>query len=282
MKRWSCRGIQMGLVLACMIPLMGEQGLTAEEPLTFRDLTRKYFADKDGSQLGKLVGLSEPVKHVVALDYTILLRAEDGEKAVDPKSHQFNLGDKIRLKIQPLSDAYVYIFHEGASGERVCLLPAKQEKAPFVKGDAAIDLPGDGYFEFVTPPGDEELVVVATERPISDLALLSGVVFKKPGDQLTPAEQALKSTFKATVSKTLTSIRKRHDERMTFRGLPTQKGREKFAEEVSQSKASEVNITEPPHGKVGGTFAMVASTDEAPNLLVSIPLQSIAARSSTP
>jgi hypothetical protein len=248
----------------------------AADELTFRDLTRRYFTDGDGTTLSKVVGLSEPVKHVVALDYSILLRTDKGEQAVDPKEHQFSLGDAIRVKIQPLHDTYIYIFQEGASGVRDCLLPEKQEKAPFIEADKAIRLPGDGYFEFVAPPGDEELVVVATERPIADLALLSNVVFKKEGEPLTPEEKAIKSTFQATVNKTLKSIRKRQDETMTFRGLPTNKGREKFAEKVQQSGAKEVSVVEPPHGKVGGTFAMVASADKAPNLLVSISLQSIA------
>jgi hypothetical protein len=273
MKRLSFRGISTVLALLCLVGLFALRTEAAED-LTYRDLARRYFAEGNGEALSEVAGLPEPVKHVVALDYTILLRKDD-EKPVDPKTHRFNLGDQIRVKIQPMTSAHVYIFHEGASGERICLLPTKQEKPPLIKKDAAIVLPGDGYFEFVAPPGEEQLVVVATERPIADLALLSNVVFKKPGDKLTAQEQAIKSTFKATVNKTLQSIRKRHDERMTFRGLPSKKGRQAFAQKVAQAKATEIAVEEPPHGKVGGTFAMVASTDKAPNLLVTIPLQSV-------
>ncbi len=281
MKRLNVLGIALGLALVCLLLILDSDAAPAEE-WTFRDLARKYFADGDAKPLGKLVGLTKEVKHVVALDYTVLLRRDGKEEAVDPKQHQFRLGDQIRIKIQPMNDTHVYIFHEGASGERICLLPTEQEEVPLLKAAEPLVLPPDGYFEFVSPPGDEKLLVVATERPIADLALLSSVVFKKPGETLTAEEQAIKATFKATVSKTLKSIRERHDSTMSFRGLPSKTGRSKFAAEVRQSGASQVVIEEPPHGGTGGTLAMVASTDEAPNLFVTIPLVSVGSASQSP
>ncbi len=247
----------------------------AEEELTYRDLARKYFAEGDGKPISKFVGLSEEVKHVVALDYTVLIRKDGKETAIDPKDYHFALGDAIRIKIQPVSDTYIYIFHQGASGERHCLLPTERETPPLLKANASFVLPSDGYFEFVTPPGNEEIVVVATERPIAELAVLADVVFKKEGDTLTPQEQAVKDSLKATVQKTLTSIRSRHNEMMTFRGLPNRKDREQFADKVEKAAPTQVVVEEPPHGDSQGTLAMVVSTDKAPNLYVTIPLVSI-------
>jgi hypothetical protein len=247
----------------------------AAEEWTYRDLARRYFAEGDGKPLSKFVGLSEEVKHVVALDYTVLVRKDGEERAVDPKEYQFALGDAIRIKIQPVNDTCIYIFHQGASGERSCLLPTERETPPLLKANVPFVLPADGYFEFVAPPGEEEIVVVATERPIAELAVLADVVFKKPGDALTPQEQAVKNTLKATVQKTLTSIRNHQSETMTFRGLPDRKEREKLVEKVQQANPTEVVVEEPPHGDSGGTLAMVVSTDSAPNLYVTIPLVSI-------
>jgi len=247
----------------------------AAEEVTYRDLARRYFATGDGKAISKLVGLTEEVKHVVALDYTVLIRKDGREQAVDPKAYQFALGDSIRIKIQPAADNYIYIFHQGASGERTCLLPIDKETPPLLKAGASFILPFDGYFEFVTPPGEEQIVVVATERPIAELAVLADVVFKKPGDALTPQEQAIKDSLKATVQKTLTSIRNRHNETMTLRGLPNRKDREQFAEKVEEARPTEVALEEPPHGDTQGTLAMVVSTDKAPNLYVTIPLVSI-------
>lgn len=123
----------------------------AEEEATYRDLARRYFATGDGKAISKFVGLTEEVKHVVALDYTVLIRKDGREEAVDPKAYQFALGDSIRIKIQPASDNYIYIFHQGASGERTCLLPVDKETPPLLKAGASFILPFDGYFEFVTP-----------------------------------------------------------------------------------------------------------------------------------
>jgi hypothetical protein len=276
MTRCRVRHLGLGVPLICLL-LLPAVPAASEEGATFRDLVRRYQETGESGRLAQLVGFAKPVRHVVALDYTILLRVDGDEKPVDPKGHRFRLGDRIRVRIQPMSDVYVYLFHEGASGERVCLLPDRQETAPLVEADDTVELPPSGYFEFVPPAGTERLVVVATERPIADLALLSNVVFKKPGDELTPEEEAVKKTFQATVAKTLESIRARHDQRMTFRGLPSKQGRREFAEKVQSAGATQVMVEEPPHGRTGGTLAMVAGTeeDESPNLLVTIPLESV-------
>ena len=94
MKRLAFRGMRTSLVLVCLIPLVASQAVLADEP-TFRDLARRYFASGDGTQLTKVVGLPKEVKHVVALDYTVLLLRDGGEKAVDPKDYEFKLGGQF-------------------------------------------------------------------------------------------------------------------------------------------------------------------------------------------
>jgi len=133
MKRFSYRGSRAAVLLAGLVPLVVSQLGVAGE-MTYRDIARRYMKNKDGAAVAKEIGFSKPVKHVVALDYTILLRGKDGvEKAVDVEKHQFRMGDQIRLRIEPLSNACIYIFHEGASGQRVCLWPTEQEVQPSVR-----------------------------------------------------------------------------------------------------------------------------------------------------
>jgi hypothetical protein len=257
----------------------------AAEGTTFRDLVRKYVKDGDGKQLGTLIGFSKPVEHVIALEYTVLVKTKDGqEEAVDPKTYEFKLGDRIRVRVQPLSDTYIYIFHEGASGARVCLLPTEQEKPPFVKGGQTLELPGDGYFEFSAPPGNEQLLVVATEKPVSDLAGLSNVVFNKPDDQLTPSEKEIKASLRAKVQKSLKSIRARQAETTTYRGLLNEDAVRGFAKEIDKSGASRGVLEEPPTGNAQGTFAMVASAKSDPqtSLYVSIALKSVGSKEAKP
>ncbi len=259
----------------------------AEEGLRFRDLVRKYAEDKDGSLLAKQMGFSDSVKHVVALEYTILLKRGEGEKAVDPASHQFELGDEIRVQIQPIDDAYIYIFTEGASGQRQCLLPKtdRGEKAPLVKAGSRVELPDDGSaFQFAPPPGTEQLLVVATEKPAADLAGLANVVFAKPDDVLSEKEKEIKKTLRAKASAKLESIRKRQSGSITYRGLLSDKAMAKLADEVRRQGPTRSVLEEPPTGQAQGTFAMVASTeeDDSPSLLVSISLKSVASKPERP
>ena len=262
------------VVLAISLGLAsGFRQAEASEPTT-RDLVRKYIQEGNGKELGKLIGFTKEVAHVVALDYSIAVRQDGQETDVDPLNHQFQIGDQIQVKIQPVTDAYIYIFHQGASGEKTCLLPKEDrgEQAPLVKGGTTIKLPDDGYLEFVAPPGAEELIVVATEKPTADLAALSNVVFKKPDEQLTPAEQEVKKTMISTVNKTLNSIRERQAKSNKFRGLLD-------AEQMKEHFTGKTRgvLEEPPHDKSGSTFVVSATTEthDSPSVWVNIKLKSI-------
>ncbi len=254
--------------------------LRAEEP-TFRDLTRKYFKDGDGSELAKLVGYKQPVKKVIALDYKVLLFKDGKEIPVDPKTYEFKVGDKIRVVIEPLNDYYVYIFHIGASGQSSFLLPTQDEDPPLAKAGKAVKLPDDGFFEFSEPAGEETLLVVATEKPVADRSVLAGVLTKKPGEVDTPQELAMRKTLKATVKKALKSVHERQqellDKTVSWRGLTADpKAREDMVADVQKRGVTEGTFEEPTINKTGGTSAIYASEnlDEHAKLLVSIPLKS--------
>lgn len=244
----------------------------AAEP-TFRDLVRKYLKTGDSQHLASKLGAKTGVEGVVALEYKVLHKTDAGETPVDPATHSFNIGDKIRIRIEPMNEMYVYIFHEGASGERVCLLPTEEEEAPLVKVGKTLDLPTDGYLEFAAPPGDEKLIVVATESPIKDLAKLSGVVFKKDNAVLTPEEKAVKDMLKASGQKVLQSIKAR-TEQTTYRGLLNDETLAKVA--AAGSATRDVMLEEPPHGEQQSSFAMACAGKGGakPQLLVAIPLKS--------
>jgi hypothetical protein len=256
----------------------------AEEP-TFRDLTRKYFKDGDGTELAKLIGYKQPVKKVIGLDYKVLLFQDGKETPVDPKVYDFKVGDKVRVVIEPLNDYYVYIFHVGASGDSNFLLPSQDEDPPLAKAGKAVALPDDGFLEFSEPPGEETLLVVATEKPVADRAVLSKVLTKKPGDVDTPAELAMRKTLKATVKKVLKSAHveqeKMLDKTVSWRGLTADpKACEEMKAAVQKSGITQGTFEEPTIGKTGGTTAVYASEDldEQAKLLVSIPLKSTEAK----
>jgi len=284
MKR-LCLGGLCAVVATAFLLVLPPTRAADDDEITFRDLVRKYTKDGDGKTLATKIGFSKDVEHVVALEYSILLIAGGKETPVaDVKTHHFKLGDRIRVKIEPVSGAHIYILHEGASGNRVCLLPTSNEKAPFVKGGGSISLPEDGYFEFAEPPGNEQLLVVATEKPVVDLAGLTNVVFNKPDDQLTPQEKEIKNSIKAKVEQRLKSIRDRQAETTTYRGLLSKDAMQDFTRDVKRKDATETVIEEPAGKGNGSTFTMVASTksDARPALFVTIPLRSVALRTGRP
>jgi hypothetical protein len=277
MKRSYSGSFLVIALSACLVPLALLEAASAAEP-TPRDIVRKYIKEGDGKGLGQLIGFTKEVEHVVALDYAVLVRTDGEEKEVDPNEHQFEIGDQIRVRIQPVKDAYIYIFYHGASGEKKCLLPevGRGEVAPLVKGGAEVRLPEDGHLELVAPPGRDELIVAATEAPVSDLAGLANVVFKKPDEELTPEEKEIKKGLIASVNKALESIRARQGSK--YRGLLTEDAMEEYSCKVRQTGKTRALLEEPPHEGSGSTFVMAASTvrGDRPNLLVTISLTSVA------
>ena len=252
----------------------------ADEP-TVRDLVRKYVKQQQLAQAGDPpAALPGDLRKVIALEYTVLLKKGDKEQAVDPHAYHFQLGDRIRVQVQPLSDLYIYIFHEGASGTRSCLLPAEEETAPLAKREQALRLPNDGgYFEFGPPAGDERLIVVATETAV-DIKVLTSLVFKEPDEKLSAEEEAIQQKLKGRAHKTLKSIREQLSQGTKFRGIFTDELLNEVGDELKGEGTTRAVLEEPPHGKQNSTFTMSVSPDKegASELFVSIPLKSTAAK----
>mgnify|MGYP003340838369 CR=1 FL=1 len=89
----------------------------------------------------------------IALEYTVLAVDDSGkERFVDPHKHTFKVGDSFLVRIKPQDDVYVYVFNEGPTGERACLLPSGDEKPPLVKSGVEISLPADALVVQVAVP----------------------------------------------------------------------------------------------------------------------------------
>ena len=276
MQRLVGRAGSAWLLLLCMVcSSLAGTASAAEPPVRFRDLAYRL------EDLGKLVG--RPVNSVLALEYKIVLLVDGQEESVDPKTHRFNLGDKIRLAIEPFSDAHVYIFHVGASGRTSFLLPREENQPPRVNAHKMISLPSTGYFEFIEPPGDEKLLVVAMEEPVADRALLAAVLTKDPKD-FTAEETALRKTIIDTVEEHLKSVQDREVEKrdgiVKFRGITSGPQWDKLVRDVKTRSPGAGSIEEPPTNSDDGTFVLCFSmTDDdkpgsRPRLLVHIPLKS--------
>lgn len=263
-----------------LVVLLGAAAAQATEP-TVRDLVRKFIKQQELAKADTTQeALPGDLRKVIALEYTVLMEKAGDYVPVDPHATSFQIGDRIRVQIQPLSDVYIYIFHEGASGERTCLLPTEEEKAPLAKHDQVLRLPNDGgYFEFEPPAGDERLIVVATEERV-DVKVLSTLVFKAPDEKLTPEEEAIQQKLKGRVHKTLKSIREQASQGTKFRGLFSDELLNEVGGELRGKTNTRAVLEEPPHGSQSSTFTMSVSPDKegATELFVSIPLKSTAAK----
>lgn len=279
MKRALWFGASFGGVVIGLTLWLAATNAVAGD-VTFRDLARKYFKDGEGAGLAKLVGYSQPVKKVIALEYKVLLFADGKETSVDPKTHDFRVGDKIRLAIEPLNDCYVYIFHIGASGKGTFLLPSEAEQPPLAKAGKILPLPSDGFLEFSEPTGEETVLVVATEKPVADRAVLASVLTKKPNEKFTPEEEAVRKTIKATVQKAMKSAREKQKELLgntvMYRGLTAGTAIQELAADVHARGVTAGTFEEPSRNGAGGTCALYISTEkhDQSRLLVTIPLKS--------
>jgi len=254
---------------------------SAADELNFRDLTRKFYKDGDGKELAKLVGYTDPVKKVIALEYKVLLFTNGKQVPVDPKTNEFKLGDQITVSIEPLHDYFIYIFHVGASGNSDFLLPQKDEDPPLAKANKPVALPDDGYLQFGKPAGEESLIVVATEKPVPDRAMLARVLSKKPSEKDTPEEEALRKSLKATRKKVLKSVAETRkeilDQTVMWRGITADdRGVRQLAADVRGRGVKDGTFEEPT---AQGTSALYMTSKEEgePKLLVSIPLKSVEA-----
>ena len=212
----------------------------------------------------------------VVLEYTVLLVKDGQEKPVDPAGHQFDIGDRILVRIQPKDDMYIYIFTEGPKGDKSCLLPTSDAKPPLVKKDKYIELPDDGFFRFEEPAGEEKLIVVATATESQDLAALANVVFRKPQELLTDQEKREQKNRIDQVEKHLQSSNKVKVAGAKRRGILSQNAVDQFNADLKVKKRG--IIEEPPHGEETSTFAMAVAEHGAgrPELLIDIPLRSVA------
>ncbi len=274
-------------VLACLVVLVGACAAWSQESkVRFRDLCDQYFDEGKGEDIARLIGFEVPAAKVTALKYKVLLY-ETGpdkkavEEVVDPKTHAFKVGDRIRLSVEPYTKSYIYIFHVGASKKQVFLYPRKGAEPKTVDAATPVTLPADGFFEFVHPPGQERLLVVATDKPVADLKVLGSVLGKHndPNATYTPEEQAIKKRLNATVEANLKSYQEKQiekrDQVVRFRDLGGAQDQKDLAEDVKSRKPKSATLELPKanDGTLAVCLVMDKSMAEGPtSFLVTIPL----------
>ena len=118
------------------------------------------------------VSYDEPLP--LGLRYSLLKQAPGGGTAEVDSDTVFHSGDRIRLSIESNDTAYLYIVHQGSSGQWKVLFPA----AEIGGGNNRVE-PGYGYsipprhwFAFDEQVGEERLFVLLSRQPEQDLESL--------------------------------------------------------------------------------------------------------------
>jgi len=251
------------VIAGCVLAIAAPHVVQADEP---GGQSRDLFRSRVNTQFTS----------IVALQYEIVLLEDGKEKPIlNPDDHVFSLGDQILVRIEPVEDLYIYIFQEGTSGNRSCLLPQDDETAPMAKKGETITLPDDGTaIEFGLPVGKEKLIVAATVEPSHDLAALANAVFKKDAELLTAREKEERKRLRAKNAQMLESIGKEMAAGVTYRGLLADVKTEEFIKQVRERGTGSVVV--PPNGKETSTLAMsVRNKGKGPaSLILTISLNS--------
>jgi len=248
------------LVAALFAPDAGraaDNAATAPAGVTYRNIVRKQLPNE---------------AKVIGLEYTVMTVDKNGsEKAVDPESHPFHVGDSFLVKIKPQDDLYVYVFTEGPTGDKSCLLPTESESPVLVRGESEISLPDDGgWFEFQPPAGEEKLVVIAVKEPNTKLNLLAAAAFRESGKRLTVAEEAEKRQVEAEV----TAVRERGTKGVRTRG-PVKKNLGTLTTDFDQQAGDATVIVPPDADKPSTEVVRRLGEKSAPaELIIDIPLRS--------
>ncbi|MCC7497448.1 MAG: DUF4384 domain-containing protein [Bryobacterales bacterium] len=94
----------------------------------------------------------------------------------------FHSGDRIRLRVEPNDNAYLYIVMRGSSGSWRVLFPSAEidDGNNRVRRGHGYDMPPGGRFTFDETPGEERLFLVLSRQPEESLENLIYNLSAKP------------------------------------------------------------------------------------------------------
>jgi hypothetical protein len=109
-------------------------------------------------------------RYPLGLRYTILKVVGTEKLEVLPQT-RFQSGDGIQLKIEPNDNGYLYIVHQGTSGNWQFLFPhpRSNDGSNRVEAGRAYILPPNSLMRFSGQPGMEKLFVVLSRVPEQNL-----------------------------------------------------------------------------------------------------------------
>ncbi len=105
------------------------------------------------------------------LRYRMTQQSGGTEVDVDPATAVFRNGDKVRLSFESNIDGFLYVVTQGSSGRWAVLFPHPDSNGGrnTIKRAEEYIVPPDGWFNFEGPPGTEQVFVLLSKEPLSQL-----------------------------------------------------------------------------------------------------------------
>ncbi len=106
------------------------------------------------------------------LRYRVTQQTKSGSEAdVDLATATFHTGDKVRLSFESNVDGYLYVVQQGSSGRWSVLFPSPEINSGRnnVRRSEEYKVPDDGWWEFDSNPGVENLFVFFSREPMQTL-----------------------------------------------------------------------------------------------------------------
>jgi hypothetical protein len=110
----------------------------------------------------------------LSVRYSVLRRDADGKfSGVDPSTAVFHAGDRVRLRVQTNRKSFVTVLQLGSSGAWGVLYPREDAPPEQLDSFETFDIPAlPGTFAFDDRPGEERLVLVVSNEPVSSRSIV--------------------------------------------------------------------------------------------------------------
>ena len=142
--------------------LLCSLGLFAQQDAGTRELF--FFKKSHPSAVS-----SQSIRVPVGLRYSILRRNEAGRMAEVDAAGTFHHGDRIRMHFTANQDGYLYVVHQGSSGQWSLLFPTSAQDDYRLTEMRPLTVPQKGEIVFDTKPGAERLFIVGSRQRVESL-----------------------------------------------------------------------------------------------------------------
>ncbi|MDR2161121.1 MAG: DUF4384 domain-containing protein [Desulfovibrio sp.] len=169
-----------------------------------RDLVFEEEEETAAEEVAKDAKIENP--QVIAVQTTLDLTRSGETMSVTP-SHEFQSGDKVKLRYTTNADGYVYWLAKMSSGKYAVLFPTPQTGMDnFIKKNEEHTVPVKGAFRFDDTPGTESLLMIFSDGKVPEL---EQAVAEAAGQKTNTVDR--QATQVASVEQKNTSKRKTRD-----------------------------------------------------------------------